>query len=411
MVPALEGIKVLDVSQVAAVPMAARLLADFGANVIHVENPITGDSWRGFQAGVSGSGAGSGAPSPINYNWENFNRNKRSLTLDLSREAGQEVLYKMVEESDVFLTNLRLWEREKFHLAYASLRELNPGLVYASLLGWGRNGPDKNSPAYDSLAYWARTGLGYMFTTPGMPPPIDGGAFGDNVAAMGLAFGVMIALFARERTGKGQEVDTSLFHTGIYQASFFLAGALTTGLDLADWRHTDRNDAPNPLVLPYETKDGRWLLPAILQPDRYWSRICHAIGREDLENDPRFESNEPRLENHAELFQILEDVFRSKTLDVWKLRLTQAGIPFSPYQNFLEAVADPQAKANDIFAPVDHPSYGDIEVIANPVNLSDTPASRPMPAPEFGQHTEEVLLELGYTWDDVARLRDEGIIF
>lgn len=411
MVPALEGIKVLDVSQVAAVPMAARLLADFGADVIHVENPVTGDSWRGFQAGVSGSGAGSGAPSSINYNWENFNRNKRSLTLDLSREAGQRVLYKMVEESDVLLTNLRLWEREKFRLEYESLRELNPRLVYASLLGWGRNGPDKNSPAYDALAYWARTGLGYMFTTPGKPPPIDGGALGDNVAAMGLAFGVMLALFARERTGKGQEVDTSLFHTGIYQASFFLAGALTTGLDLADWRHTDREDAPNPLVLPYETKDGRWFLPAILQPDRYWSKLCQALEREDLEHDPRFESNDPRLDNHAELLQILEEVFRSRTLDEWKVRLSQAGIPFSPYQNFVEAVADPQAKANHIFAPVDHPSYGEIEVIANPVNLSDTPASRPMPAPEFGQHTEEVLLELGYTWDDVGRLRDEGIIF
>jgi len=411
MASALEGIKVIDVSQVAAVPMAARLLADFGADVIHVENPVTGDSWRGFQAGVSGTGAGSGAPSPINYNWENFNRNKRSLTVDLSRETGQRILHRMVEEADVFLTNLRLWEREKFSLDYGPLRRLNPRLVYGSLLGWGRHGPDKNSPAYDALAYWARTGLGYMFTTPGMPPPIDGGALGDNVAGLGLAFGIMMALYVREQTGAGQEVDTSLFHTGIFQASFFLAGALTTGLDLADWRYKSREEAPNPLVLPYETRDGRWFLPAILQPDRYWTQLCRALGREDLEHDPRFESNDPRLENHTELLRILEEEFRSKTLDEWKSRLGSAGIPFSPYQTLLEAVADPQAESNDVFVPVDHPDYGEIEVIANHVNLSQTPAIPPTPAPEFGQHTEEILLEYGYTWDDIAAFREEDVIF
>ncbi len=410
MKPALDGIKVIDVSQVAAVPMAARHLADFGADVIHVENPVSGDSWRGFQAGVSGSGAGSGAPSPINYNWENFNRGKRSLTLDLSKESGQRIIHRMIGEADVFLTNLRLWEREKFALEFEPLKALNPRLIYGSLLGWGREGPDRNSPAYDSLAYWARTGLGYMFTSPGMPPPIDGGAFGDNVAAMGLAFGIMMALYARERTGVGQEVDTSLFHSGIYQASFFIAGTLTTGLDLADWRHPSREDTPNPLVLPYETKDGRWLLPAILQPDRYWSKLCRALGREDLEQDPRFASNEPRLENHADLLHILEDAFRSRTLEEWRVRLTNEGIPFSPYQNFVESVADPQAKANHVFVPVDHPEYGPIEVIAGPVNLSETPAVPPEPAPEFGQHTEEILLESGYTWDEIERFKDEGVI-
>ena len=437
MVLALEGIKVVDVSQVAAVPMAARHLADFGADVVHVENPTTGDSWRVFQAGVSGTGTGSGAPSEINYNWENFNRNKRSITIDLSREGGRGIVHKMIENADVFLTNLRLWEREKFGLEYDTLSGLNPRLIYASLTGWGKQGPDRNAPAYDSLAYWARAGLGYLYAVPGMSPAVDGGAFGDNVAALALAFGVMAALYVRERTGMGQEVDTSLFHTGIYQISFFIAGALATGLDLADWRIASqdeatkkrreellaelaaatrpirnlfRESAPNPLVLPYETKDGRWLLLSILQPDRYWSRVCQVIEREDLEHDPRFEAFQPRVENHAALLHILDEAFRSKTLEEWKAPLAQSGIPFAPYQSFLEAVSDPQARANDFFVPVDHPSYGRIEVISNPVNLSKTPASIRLPAPEFGQHTEEVLLELGYTWDDISQFKQQGVV-
>jgi len=434
---ALEGIKVLDVSQVAAVPMCARHLADFGADVIHIENPATGDSWRVFQAGVSGTGTGSGAPSEINYNWENFNRNKKSVTIDLSHEGGRDIVYRMVEKADVFVTNLRLWEREKFGLEYDTLSRLNPRLIYGSLTGWGKQGPDKNAPAYDSLAYWARAGLGYLYTVTGMSPAVDGGAFGDNVAALGLAFGIMTALYVRERTGVGQEVDTSLFHTGIYQISFFIAGALTTGLDLADWRVPAegeermkrreelltelaaaarpirdffRESAPNPLVLPYETKDDRWLLLSILQPDRYWAKVCQAIERADIEHDPRFESFEPRVENHVALLHILDETFRSKTLDEWKPRLAQAGIPFAPYQNFLETVNDPQAKANDFFIPVDHPSYGRIEVISNPVSLSKTPSSIRMPAPEFSQHTEEVLLEYGYTWEDIGQFKEQGII-
>jgi len=404
---AFEGIKVVEVAQVAAVPMAGRHLADFGADVIHVENPATGDSWRAFQARVEG-GLGSGAPSDINYNWENFNRNKRSLTVDLSQEGGRKIIYKLMERADVFLTNLRMFEREKFRLEYDTLSRLNPRLIYGSLTGYGKKGPDRNNPAYDSIAYWARPGLGYAFATQGIPPSVDGGAFGDNVAALALAFGVVTALYVRDRTGVGQEVDLSLFHTGIYQLSFFIAGALATGLDLEDWRPRSIEDASNPLTLPYQTKDGRWLLLALVLPDRYWSKLCQAIEREDLEHDPRFESFEPRIENHAILYHILEEAFLTRTLDDWKPRLE--GIPFAPYQNFLEAIADPQARANDVFATIDHPTYGRLEVITNPVKLSKTQATTRMPAPEFSQHTEEVLLEYGYTWDDIAQFKEQGII-
>ncbi len=435
MASALEGIKVVDVSQVAAVPMCARHLADFGADVIHVENAATGDSWRGLQAGAGGGG--SGVPSDFHYNWEAFNRNKRSLALDLSQEAGKKILCKLVEKADVFVTNLRLWEREKFGVEYDTLSKLNRRLIYGSVTGHGKKGPDKNMPAYDTTVYWARAGVTHTLALPAMSLLDSRPAFGDVVAGLGLAFGVMVALYVRDRTGEGQEIDISLFQTALYQLTFDVAGALATGQDYQEWRMsrpvedeelgkrrdklvaeaeaavarlTDflRENTPAPLATSYETKDGEVLRFNAGRGDHYWPIFCQAIEREDLANDPRFNSMKARRENHLELYHILKEAFLSKTLDEWKPRL--GGIPVSPYQNLAEVVNDPQARENDFFVPFDHPTYGRIEVIANPVNLSETPATVRMPAPEFSQHTEEVLLELGYTWEDIARFKQQGII-
>jgi len=409
---ALEGIKVVDVSQVAAVPMAARHLADFGADVIHVEPPVTGDSWRAFRPGATTPGFGSSPvndPDYVDYNWENYNRNKRGVVIDLSQEKGQKIIHRLVSDADIFMTNLRLFERKNFNLEYDTLHRLYPRLIYGSLTGYGRKGPENNNPAYDTISYWSRAGVGHLFSMPAAPPFIDGGAFGDNVTALAIAFGLMTALYVREKTGVVQEVDLSLFHTGVYQLTFFLSGTFSSGLDVKNWSTSrNREDAPNPLILPYETKYGRWLLLAMPQSDRWWSRFCRAIGREDIEGDPRFGSFETRAAHHSVLLKILEDTFHSKTLVEWKTCLE--GIPFGAYQNFLDVIEDPQAKANDFFVPYDHPTHGPIEEIANPVNLSKTPASIRMPAPEFGQHTEEVLLEYGYTWEDIAQFKQEGVI-
>lgn len=425
MVLALEGIKVVDVSQVAAAPMAARHLADFGADVLHIENPTTGDSWRVYQAG-QGTGS-TGAPSDINYNWENYNRNKRSVTLDLAQEGGREIIYKLVEQADVFISNLRPFELERFKLEYDTLSGLNPKLVYGCVTGYGRKGAEKNAPAYDATAYWTRAGIPYMFSIPGMGVPGFRPAFGDNVAALALAYGVMTALFVRERTGVGQEVDVALMHAGFYQISFDVAGALVTGLDYEDWREKPppelvaaaqaaivpvaafyRSKAQNPLVARYFTKDGRMIIFVVLQPDRYWAKFCRAIGREDLADDPRFNSFEARVENRDIIYPILDEIFLTKTLDEWLPRLE--GIPFAPNRSLREAVNDPQARANDFFVAYDHPTHGRIEAVANPVKMSKTPATVRMAAPEFGQHTEEVLLELGYTWEDIAQFKEQGVI-
>lgn len=408
---ALQGIRVVDLSQVAAAPMAARHLADFGAEVIHIEPPLTGDSWRSFRPGsilFGPPGSDVAAAGYVDYNWENYNRNKRGISVDLSRQAGRDIVHRLISGADVLVTNLRLQEREKFGLEYHTLHGLYPRLIYGSLTGYGQKGPERNNPAYDVTSYWSKAGAGHLFSLPTLPPFIDGGGFGDNVAGLGLAFGLMTALFARERTGMGQEVDLSLFHAGVYQLTFFLSGALSTGRDYEDWATRAREDVRNPLIVPYETKDGRWLLLSMPQADQWWARFCRAIGREDLEGDPRFETFEPRIENHAELFAILQEVFLSRTLAEWKPAL--AGIPFSPYQDFLEVLDDPQAKANDIFVETEHPTHGPMKLIASPVRLSETPANMRRPAPEFGQHTEEVLIEHGYSWEDIAQWRDEGII-
>jgi len=412
MAQVLEGIKVLDVSQVAAVPMAARILADHGADVIHVEHPGMGDQFRFVLEFMSEA---TGIKSEINYIWEHYNRNKRCITIDLAQEAGQKILYKMIETTDVLLTNLRPFELKKFRLQYDTLNRLNPKLVAGFLTGYGKKGPDKDMPAYDHTAYWARSGIPRRLISlspdirkPGVAPPAFLPAFGDHMAAMSLACGVMMALFARERTGLGDEINVSLFHAGAYQLSFDLSGALVTGQDCPNVM--SKEDNPNPLSSQYQTKDGRWLLFCFLRPERFWSNFCKAVGREDLENDPRFTTVDLMRENRTPLRVILEDLFLGKTLDEWKQLLDQSGLPWAPVQNLQEVINDPQAKENDFFVSYDHPTYGRIGGVTNPIKLTNKQDTVRMPAAEFSQHTEEVLIEYGYTWEDIVQFKDQGII-
>ena len=329
---ALQGIKVIDISQVIAVPIAARNLADFGAEVIHVEHPRRGDLWRSYLSDVGGT---SSVPSDINYVWETYNRNKKSLTLDLSTDEGREVVYKLVEQADVLVTNLRVWEREKFKLEYETLRKINPRLIYGSITRLGTKGPERNSPAYDQTVHWYRSGVTHVLTPLGASGIGFRAGFGDTVAGMSLFAGIVTALYAREKTGVGQEVELSLFDTGIYQLSHDVAGALATGIDFKDLpsRLLDEDDPrlhklielfqesvkafdrateflkeniPNPLATSYKTKDDRIVYLNILTPDTYWTKICRALRKPELETDPRFIDHEVRIENHFELYHIVK---------------------------------------------------------------------------------------------------------
>jgi len=397
---ALEGIKVVDLSQVAAAPMAARHLADFGADVIHVENPGRGDSWRAIGRGITG-----GIQSKVDFRWENFNRNKKAMTLNLTQERGQEVMYKLVESSDVFLTNMRPFQLEEWKIDYDTLSRLNPKIVYGHLAGYGKEGPDKDLPSTETTAFYARGGVAQISKEPeGYPlkPPL---ASEDNVGALALALGIMIALYAREKTGIGQEVDVSLFQTAIYAISNDIAGTLVTGEEQQLTPRIEEKLAPANF---WKTKDGRWIRTVV--SDNYYPNFCRAIGRTDLIDDPRFKAFDARRQNQAIMFDIIEEIFGSKTLDEWRVLLDQEGVNWGLVQTLPEVCADPMARANNMFVPFEHPTYGKMEVVANPITLTKTPASVRSAAPEFSQNTEEILLELGYTWEDIIQFKEQQII-
>jgi crotonobetainyl-CoA:carnitine CoA-transferase CaiB-like acyl-CoA transferase len=433
---ALEGIKVLDVSQVIAAPTCARHLADFGADVIHVENAKSGDFWRNYLKDVGGTTA---VPSEIDYNWEIFNRNKKGIALDLSQKDGQQILYKMVESADVFITNLRMFEREKFACSYKHLKAINPKIIYGSVTGFGSKGPEHDAPAFDQTAYWYRSGVTYVLLPPGVPNIGFRAGFGDTVAGLGLFGGVMTALFTREKLGVGQEVEISLLGTGMYQLSFDISGALATGKDFQDmyaekwdpndpimaersrltskvasaydelWEHWKSN-SPNPLAGAYLTKDKRIIFMNVLQPERYWTKVCRALNIEHVMTDDRFINHENRIANHKDLYLIVKEAFSKLNLEEMYPRLIDNGVPFAVQRKLSEVIQDPQARDNDYFIKFEHPEHGQIEILASPLKLSATPASYRLPAPQFSQHTEETLLGLGYSWEDIAKFKENRII-
>jgi CoA:oxalate CoA-transferase len=392
----LEGIKVVETASVAAGPMAGRFLADWGADVIHVDHVIRKAWMKQMQT-----------TQQMNF-LQDRNRNKRAIMLDLSKELGHEIMLRLLKNADILLSNFRPYELEKFKLDYETLSQFNPRLICANITGYGRKGPDKNTPAYGPIAGDSRGGLLNSLMFPGSNPPQVSGQMVDYITGLTLVCGMTTALFTRERTGLGQEVDASLFQSMVFVLSGDIADTLVSGQERGT---VDRKDVARPLTSPYKTKDGRWLHILLgLGAELIWPRFCRAIEREDLISDPRFSSTELMTQNCSDLYDILDKVFMSKTLEEWKPRLNEANFPWSPLQSFLEVTKDPQARANDFFIPLKLPTGNSIEVVANPIKFSRIPAIIRTPAPEFGQHTDEVLLEHGYTSEDIAKFREQGVI-
>ncbi len=400
----LEGIRVLDWTQWQMGTVATSFLADYGAEVIHIENRVTGDAGRAINSAFWVLG------EERNAYFETNNRGKKSLAIDLAKEEGREVIYRLVAKSDVFAHNFRQGVPEKLKLDYETLSRINPALVYAAASGYGPEGPEAAEPAFDFVGL-ARSGITSAVATVDGDPNLPGGGLADQMGGVMTSYGILMALLARERKGVGQLVDVS--HLG----SMITLQGLSIGLinylqPPPGGTKLTRKQAANPLWNYYPCAGGRWIVFGNLQPDRNWPVFCRALGIANLEHDPKYETATVRAANCEELIAILDEIFITKTVEEWMKILKDTGdIICTPLQTIRDLPNDPQVIANDYIIDVQHEALGEVKVRGLPVALSKTPGAVNPVAPEFGQHTEEVLIDVaGYTWEEIAELRDKEVI-
>ena len=352
-------------------------------------------------------GSTSSLTPPINGAFEIDNRNKKSIAVNLRTPEGQQIVYRLIQDADVFLTNLRPGALERYHLDYETLRSHNSKLIYVGITGYGKTGPERDRAAFDYAGFWARSGIMATMGEPDCPPPSQRPAMGDHTTTINVAAATSAALFARERTGVGQELRLSLYRTALWVDAIDIQTALLTQQDVP---RTSRTAAGNPLFNCYQAKDGKWLYLVMLQSERHWPTFCETIGRADLIDDPRFVDADTRSQHATALIAVLDPIFAEKTRDEWAAILDNAGLFWGPVQTVEDVINDPQARANGAFVPVELPSGQQVDMMASPVDFSQTPASIRSLAPELGQHTEEVLLAAGYSWEEMAKLRKGGTI-
>jgi len=383
----LEGILVLDWTIWQQGPVCSAMLGDMGADVIKIEQRGTGDPGRWIVAA-----AGQDTSSSPNWYFEANNRNKKSITLDLKKPEGIEVVHALAERADVFVQNFRKGVAARNGLGYEELSARNPGLVYASATGYGPEGPDSAEPSFDHLGL-ARSGIMNAAGEPDMPPLGIAGGIADQMGGIMMAYGVMTALLARERHGIGQEVNASHLGSMTYLQGLSVSMKLMAGIAMP---RSFRARAFNALWNHYRCADGNWLALAMLQADRYWPDLARIIGRPELAEDSRFCDMGARASNSEACVAILDEAFAQKPRDEWVriLREDESDLIYTIVNTVDDLPEDPQVKANDYIVDFDHPQHGPTQVVGVPVGLSQTPGSVRAPAPELGQHTEEVLLEV-----------------
>ena len=403
----LAGIRVLNWSQF--IPSSAGyILGDLGADVIKIEHPVQGDAYRGMGTMY---GEAMSMPGGRHAGFEAVNRNQRSITLDLKREQGREILYQLVQKSDVFFTNYTESVARRLRADYETLSEKHPLLIYASSSTYGPRGAWAERRGFDQTAQ-ARSGLMFAMGERDFPEPVQTvSGVADQMGATMLVQGILAALVARERQGLGQRIDVSLLGSMLHLQAL---GVSVTSFRGQPWSRHCRTRTRNPLTNHYRCADGKWLLFAEIQADRFWPEFCQALGLQELENDPRFATAMGgRREHAAELIEILDKTIAARSRDEWVRIFEERNVPFaySPVQDYHEVLDDPQVLENEYVVDFDHPAAGRVKVMGYPVRFSKTPARVVREAPEFGQHTEEVLRELGgYTWEQIAAFRDEGVV-
>lgn len=402
-----EGVRILDLGMVHAGVASGYMLGDLGAEVIKIEEPKRGDSARGMTVVFGGAMSVKGSPVLP----ELSNRNKKSIALNLKTDKGKEIFYKLVEKSDVFVTNFHPRVLEGLGATYEILTKYNPQIIYASTTPFGLRGPKKGTErGYDpiGLAYsGAMWGAGERDTRE--PQWIVGG-WVDQTATVFTAYGIAAALFHRERTGRGQKIETSLAGSAINAQAMAINAV---GLGASGYKTQARKRAINPMANHYRCADDEWILLCINQSDRFWHEFCDVMGVQEIEYDPRFTNAQTRSQHRTELVEILDETFASKTREEW-LRAFEAkevGFAYSPINRWTDMLTDPQALENRYVVDFDHPVLGPVKAPGFPVWFSDCPAEIQRQAPEHGEHTEEILIEvLGYSWEQIAELKDKQVI-
>lgn len=391
----LEGVRVIELAHIMAGPVCGLMLADLGADVIKVEKAQGGDDSRRF------------LPPEINGEPAAFmmmNRNKRGIVLDLKSEGGKDVLRRLVKDADILIENYRRGTMEKLGLGYDELKKINPGLIYCEISGFGRTGPYKDRAGFDLIAQ-GMSGLMDITGEVDRGPAKVGAPVSDTTAGILGALGCVSAYAHKQKTGEGQRVDTSLFEAAITHTYWQSAICFATGVS------PGRMGTAHPLNAPYqtfETKDGWINIGAANQ--RNWERLLECLEAPELGEDPRFAINAERMAHLPELVDVLSGYFKTRSTADWLDALEEVGLPAGPVFSIKEMQSDPQAIARDMVPETQHPVAGTVKTLGLPIKLSETPGGVTMPAPLFGQHTREVLAELGYSEEQIAQLIGDGAV-